>query len=274
MRIEFTKMSGAGNDFIVVDNRDGHIKNGVSLAQQLCDRRWGVGADGLLLLELSTTADYRMMYFNSDGSFGGMCGNGGRCIAYYAYKQKIAADRHYFDALDFQYRAEVRRNTVALHMKNPTSFRKDVVLQVSRRKIRGHFIDTGSPHFVIHAKAVRPGRATLEKIDIESLGRAIRHHKLFLPGGTNVNFIELAEPNTVRLRTYERGVEAETLACGTGSIAAAVVGHLVWNLTPPISVMPKSGVSLEIDFKHGGDGVRSVTLSGPAKIVFTGTIEV
>lgn len=274
MKLEFTKMTGAGNDFVVIDNRDGQIKDGAALARQLCDRRWGIGADGLLLLERSTSTDYRMKYFNADGSYGGMCGNGGRCLAYYAYLHGAAASSHAFDALGLVYQAEVRNDIVTLHMQNPQRLKINIMLPLGARRIKAHFIDTGSPHVIISVKEITSRTATFEKINVEKIGRRIRHHKIFAPEGTNVNFVEIVKPSTVFLRTYERGVEAETLACGTGSVAVAVIAYKVWKLSPPITVIPRSKVPLEIDFKAVRGTITGVTLAGPAKVVYTGSIEV
>ena len=269
MRIEFTKMTGAGNDFVVIDNRSGLVKNGAELAQKLCDRRWGVGADGLLLLESSEKANYRMMYYNADGSYGGMCGNGGRCLAQYAYLNRIAQDRQKFEALDHVYSAAIEKGSVTLSMKSPMNLKWNMVLPLARKKIKCHFVDTGSPHVVI---PVRKGE--LAETDVPRLGRKIRFHKKLSPAGTNVNFVEKGGGNSVKIRTYERGVENETLACGTGSIASAIIAHKIWGMIPPISVIPASRVELHVDFTQREETYTDVKLTGPASIVFTGTIDV
>lgn len=272
MKIEFTKMTGAGNDFVVIDNRDGKIGNGSVAARKLCDRHWGIGADGLLLLEGGEKGSYRMMYYNADGSYGGMCGNGGRCIALFAHRHGIARARHEFEAINFVYRAEVKRKTVTLSMKGPSDLRMNILVSISRKSVRGYFINTGSPHVVIPIDRISR-RLNLEDFDVVKSGRKIRHSKQFSPEGTNVNFIERGGDNTLRIRTYERGVENETLACGTGSVACAIVGNLIWEMTPPISIVPKSGVPLSVDFTARGKIYKDVTLSGPAEELFRGTIE-
>lgn len=269
MRIEFTKMTGAGNDFVVIDNRSGLVKNASELAQKLCDRRWGIGADGLLLLENSSVADYRMMYYNADGSYGGMCGNGGRCIASYALLHRIASAEQRFEALDFVYAATVLGSRVSLSMKNPTGLRSNLMLRVTTQKAKAHFVDTGSPHVVIPLR-----KGVLDKLDVVTIGSRIAHSRKFGSMGTNVNFVEVDDHKMLHMRTYERGVEAETLACGTGSIACALVGNRLWKLESPVTIMARSGKRLEVTFRSDGSSYEGIVLSGPAEVVFTGSVEV
>ena len=273
MKIEFTKMSGAGNDFIVIDNRQGAIRDGARTASQLCDRHDGIGADGLLLLESSQKAAYKMMYYNSDGSYGGMCGNGGRCIAAFAVDHGIAPAEHEFEALDFMYRAELSGAAVVLSMKDPSGIEKGIVLPIGRKRLTAFFVDTGSPHVVISAKQI--ARKGLAEVDVLKFGRLIRLHRRFRPNGSNVNFVEMAEDKSIHMRTYERGVEAETLACGTGSIASAVYGCVIGGLKPPITIVTRSREKLIVDFRIETDGcVRGVRLKGPAKVTFRGFAEI
>ena len=272
MVIEFTKMSGAGNDFVVIDNRDGKISDAPGTARKLCDRHNGIGADGLLLLETSQSASYRMMYYNADGSYGGMCGNGGRCISAFAVEAGIASEKHDFMALEHVYRAEVAGNRVRLSMKDPKNVQKSVVLPIGKKRLTVFSVDTGSPHVVMEAKKLT--RRGLESVDVEGLGSTIRHHRKFNPAGTNVNFVEINGANSLKIRTYERGVEAETMACGTGSIAAAVYGVLMKGLGLPVRVMPKSGQEIAVDFVLKGEEIGNVSLSGPAVVVFRGSVEI
>ena len=273
MKLEFQKMSGAGNDFIVADNRDGGIGDGSALARRICDRHWGVGADGLLLLEKSTVASYKMMYYNADGSYGGMCGNGGRCIASYAVAKGVAGSDHKFEALDHIYHAEVAENGVRLAMKDPSALRLGIMLPVAGKRIEGSFVDTGAPHMVVFAKGVT--RKGLEAVDVLALGRAIRTHRRFRPAGTNVNFIEIGSDKFVRMRTYERGVETETLACGTGSIAAAIVASKIAGIRTPITVVARSKSRLMVDFEVKEEGrITNITLTGPTERVFEGEFEI
>ncbi len=274
MRISFTKMTGAGNDFVVIDNRVGTIRAPARLARWLCDRRWGVGADGLLLLERSSKADYRMKYFNADGSYGGMCGNGGRCIALYATLKGIAPREHSFDALNYVYRAKVHsRKNITLWMKNPVRERASLIVKTQHGTAFGDFVDTGAPHFVAWGSSTRSRWRNLESIDVEHLGRAIRLYSAFQPEGTNANFARLTAEGRVEIRTYERGVEAETHACGTGSIAAAVSAAKRYKLASPVSVLVRSGSILEVGFKEKDDRFIDIRLTGPAQVIFEGSID-
>lgn len=266
-------MSGAGNDFVVIDNRARLVADGSTLAKTICDRRWGVGADGLLLVEKSDTVAYRMMYYNADGSYGGMCGNGGRCIASFTVMAGIAQKDHFFEALDYLYKAEVNEAVVTLHMKDPKNLKMNIMLPISGKSLKSHFVDTGAPHVVIPVENIAARKYPLESLNVNRLGGKIRHHKKFFPAGTNVNFIELSADNQLRMRTYERGVESETLACGTGSVASAIIGNLLYGLKPPVTIIARSGSILTIDFKRSGKQFADVSLSGHAIATFTGEFE-
>lgn len=268
MRVSFTKMTGAGNDFVVIDNRENFFAKRADLARRLCDRHWGVGGDGLLLLENAEGAAYRMEYYNADGSHGGMCGNGGRCIAAFAVERQIAPPVHSFEALGDKYTASVAGEDVSLEMKDPRDIRLNVTLTVQGVNHAVHYVDTGAPHVVL----------IVEDVDaigeVVPLGRAIRAHEVFRPSGTNVNFVQVTGSHALRIRTYERGVEDETLACGTGSVAAAVIGTLVLGLDRPIDVQVRSGARLRVDFDRTSEsGIRRVVLRGPVKTVFRGEID-
>ena len=262
-------MTGAGNDFVVIDNRSLRVKNGPKTARLLCDRRWGIGADGLILVGKSRRASYKMMYYNADGSYGGMCGNGGRCIAVYAVSKRIARKNHTFEALKHIYSVTVGGKSIVLTMKDPKRLTLGRKLRIKATSIGINFVDTGAPHVVIPV-GEQALAYSLEQLNVTALGRVIRYHEQFSPSGTNVNFIERSKANTIRMRTYERGVEDETLACGTGSIASAIVASQVWRMKPPITVITRSGVPLKVAFNADGP-IRDVRLTGPAKIVFTGT---
>lgn len=267
-------MSGAGNDFIVIDNRSGVVKDGARLAKKVCDRRWGVGADGLILLEDSEVADYRMMYYNADGSYGGMCGNGGRCLSRFAVEKRVAKNVQRFEALGHIYSSTVEQDVVFLSMKNPVDMEMNIVLPLGSTKLRMHFVDTGSPHTVIPIAQLRKKYKTLEGIPVVTIGRKVRYHKTFAPEGTNVNFIERTGVDSIRIRTYERGVEAETLACGTGSIASAIIASRIWKMSSPVHVVPKSGNTLEVSFRVLAREYSDVVLRGQAVTTFTGEIDV
>ena len=266
-------MTGAGNDFVVIDNRARRIRDGSRAAKLLCDRRWGIGADGLLLLEKSRKASYKMMYYNADGSYGGMCGNGGRCIARYAVRHRLAARTHDFEALDYIYRAKVRGCEVELAMKDARNLKIGMEIGIGGVTMNVSFVDTGSPHVVVPVKDLRGASSDLGSTDVIGIGRAIRNHAEFAPEGTNVNFIERHGRNSLSIRTYERGVEDETLACGTGSIASAIVACQVWNLRAPIRVIPKSKVALWVNFDCVRGHFVDVGLRGPATELFTGVVE-
>ena len=267
-------MSGAGNDFVVVDNRDRKIRNGARVARILCDRRWGIGADGLLLLQKSRKADYRMLYYNADGSYGGMCGNGGRCIASFAVRKKIAPASHVFEALDYLYKADVGAEEVILRMKNPTGLRIGRQIGLASGRLTVASVNTGSPHVVVKVADIGRNRNLMSTLDVIRLGREIRYHRAFKPDGTNVNFIEVAGVNSIRIRTYERGVEDETLACGTGSIASALVASTIWKMRNPVTVIPRSGRRLQVLFDMKEGGFTNIRLKGPAEVTFSGFVDI
>jgi diaminopimelate epimerase len=273
--ISFAKMSGAGNDFVVIDNRQGQIMHADRAAQVLCDRRIGIGADGLLLVEKSRIADFTMKYYNSDGSYGGMCGNGGRCIAMFAFREHIVPKRAMkFEALDFVYKAEIVDGTVILSMKDPVDFRLNKSLVVNGLTVRYHFVNTGTAHCIVFMDE-NSGifGEDFEKADITKIGRLMRYHDDFAAGGTNVNFIRIGGGNPIEQRTYERGVEDETLACGTGSVASSIVAHKLKGIPAPVSVRVRSGEHLCINFtEEAGERITGVTLEGSAKIIYEGTV--
>jgi diaminopimelate epimerase len=273
-QIDFWKMSGAGNDFVVIDNRRGTVTEPVAFARVVCDRRRGVGADGLLLLENSNRSDFQMKYYNADGSYGGMCGNGGRCISRFAYlKEIVASEQIKFDALDHVYRAQILKDDVKLTMKNPSDIRSNEMLPMDGLNLISHYIDTGSPHCVIFLDQNKDILGTLRDLDVYGIGKTIRYHKSFSPNGTNVNFVEGVDSNTIRIRTYERGVEAETLACGTGSVASAILANQIGGVRAPVVVQTQSGESLQVDFQNRGMSVyEEVSLLGSAHVTFAGAI--
>jgi diaminopimelate epimerase len=274
--VSFAKMSGAGNDFVVIDNRQKLIVDPEQAAQVLCDRRRGIGADGMLLVEKSTMADFTMKYYNADGSSGGMCGNGGRCIAMFAFREHIVPSRiMHFDALDYVYRAEISDGVVVLSMKNPVDIRMNKSLRINDLEIRYHFLNTGAAHCVVLMDE-NPnlfGGVDFDKADINTLGRVLRYHDDFATHGTNVNFIRIDDGRVVTQRTYERGVEDETLACGTGSVASSIVAHKLRGIEAPVSVVVRSGEYLRVNFMEDVDkNINGVTLEGSARIVYEGTV--
>jgi diaminopimelate epimerase len=274
-KIPFTKMSGAGNDFVVIDNRSGIIKNNAEFAKIICDRKWGIGADGILLIEKSSRADFTMRYYNADGSYGGMCGNGGRCISRFAFIHHITTQPSFsFEALDHIYLARIEESNVLLTMKDPTDIMLRQKVLFEANKILYHYVNTGSPHCVIFLHENTHAFTTnLTDISVEQVGRRIRNDKAFAQvNGVNVNFVYINSKTSITIRTYERGVEAETLACGTGSIASAVAAHLTGQTSPECSVHTKSGEELKVNFKIKDGKIFDVTLFGSAHVMFEGTI--
>lgn len=265
--LNFIKASGAGNDFIVLDAVSQALPpNLVALARALCSRSFGVGADGLLVLEPSDQADFAMRYFNTDGSFGGMCGNGGRCAAMVAYRLGWTGPKLVFRALDYDYAAEVNEGLVSLHMRDVTGTRRIPPSGLGKLvKTESMYVDTGAPHVVLFTEDI-------EGIDVMVLGRQIRYHSAFAPGGTNVDFVQVMNKSAIVLRTYERGVEGETLACGTGSVASAIASVVELDCLEPVDVRVRSGERLRVSFQRREDIFTNIVLEGSAHILFRGNV--
>ncbi|MBI4051269.1 MAG: diaminopimelate epimerase [Elusimicrobia bacterium] len=261
----FTKLSGAGNDFILLPLSlpPGRAS---SLAVRLCDRRNAIGADGLLLVNRTPQKGiFRMQYYNSDGSRA-FCGNGSRCAALWIYKKGWAGKKLELLSDAGGIPAQILGTQLArIRMPSPSRAKLGIRLRIENKNIAAHFIHTGVPHAVVPVK-------NLKKCPVEILGRKIRHHTAFGPSGTNVDFVRFNH-KTINLRTYERGVEAETLACGTGVTATALVAHLLYRQKPPISVRTQSGDILKVSFStEHGSLPKEVWLEGPAKVTFEGRI--
>jgi diaminopimelate epimerase len=254
--ITFNKYQGAGNDFIIIDNRKGYFNpDNSKLINKLCDRRFGIGADGLILVSEHHDADFEMKYFNSDGFLGSMCGNGGRCTAHFSYKERIGGKDQKFMAFDGLHEAHVENDIVKLQMANVN----DYTLVDDN-----YFINTGSPHYIVFTDDV-------ENIDVAQEGKRLRWSPKFTPGGTNVNFVQVYG-NGLFIRTFERGVEEETLACGTGITASAIAAVLKGHFDKtPVSVKARGG-NLSVDFDLKDNKASNIWLTGPATYVFTGTI--
>jgi diaminopimelate epimerase len=266
--LRFTKMNGAGNDFILFDNRTGSIDLDRNQIAQLCDRHRGIGADGILLLEKPVNgADFRMRYFNADGGEAEMCGNGARCFARFASKVGGRNGKISFETPAGVISAELNGDLVTLRMTEPTDLRLNVDLSIAEEKRTIHFINSGVPHVVIPVPKI-------DDADVRSEGAAIRYHKMFSPNGTNVNFIEKRGPNKIAIRTYERGVEDETLACGTGIVASALIFAAIEDREGSVTVLARGGDELQVSFEKTQHLFRNVTLTGPAEFVFEGTIEI
>lgn len=261
-------MNGAGNDFVMIDNRSGEVRLQPDQIVRICDRHRGVGADGILLLEKgSNGADFRMRYYNRDGGEAEMCGNGARCFARFANKVANAAAKVSFQTPAGLIRGELHGDLVTLQMSEPKNLRLDFDLTASGKQEHVHFINSGVPHVVVPVSKV-------EEIDVRGRGSALRYHEEFSPAGANVNFIEKAGPKKILVRTYERGVEDETLACGTGVVASALIFAASEKVDGPIRVTVRSGSDLSVDFDAAGGKFTSVTLTGPAEFAFEGTIEI
>ena len=266
--LRFTKMNGAGNDFILIDNRAGDIDLDRSQIAHLCDRHRGIGADGILLLEKAANhADFRMRYFNADGGEAEMCGNGARCFARFANKFAGAQEKISFETPAGVISADLVGDLVTLQMTKPTDLRLDINLPVTNENKIIHFIDSGVPHVVIPVPHI-------DDVDVRKEGSAIRYHKMFSPRGANVNFIEKHGPKKIAIRTYERGVEDETLACGTGIVASALIFAAIEKVNGPISVTARGGDELQVGFEKSDNQFHNVTLTGPVEFVFEGTVGV
>jgi diaminopimelate epimerase len=270
MDINFSKLTAAGNDFILIDNRESIIakEDCQSLAKKLCDRKYSIGADGLILLEKSAYKDFKMEYFNSDGSYASMCGNGGRSIAKFAYDLGIANLKMVFETDAGVINAEILpEDRVKLDLYDPKDLEKDVKIEANGKEFDVDFINTGVPHAVIFVDDI-------EKIDVLGYGRAVRRHKTFAPAGTNVNFVKVIKDNTILVRTYERGVEDETLACGTGITASGIISVLRGFAESSVKVIARSGDKLSVSLRILNDEISNVVLEGPALITFKGAVKI
>jgi diaminopimelate epimerase len=244
--LRFTKMNGAGNDFVLLDNRAGDLTLTRSQIARLCDRHRGVGADGLLVLESPTNgADFRMRYYNADGGEAEMCGNGARCFARFANRTAGPLEKLSFETPAGVIGAQLSGELVTLQMSEPNDLQLGLEVPVAK----------------------------IDEIDVRSLGATIRQHPMFAPRGANANFSEQRGARSIAIRTYERGVEDETLACGTGVVASAIVFAASKNVFGPIDILVRGGDTLQVDFSREGDRFQNVTLSGPADFVFDGTID-
>ncbi|MEY2599491.1 MAG: hypothetical protein RLZZ142_1750 [Verrucomicrobiota bacterium] len=265
--LAFTKMNGAGNDFIMVDNRSGSLPLQRELIARLCDRHRGIGGDGLIAAEpAEDPANHlKMRYFNADGGEAEMCGNGARCFSRFGARLLSITNKIRFETLAGVISADLLGHRVCLQMSAPHGLTLDTPLEVAGIQARVHFLNTGVPHAVVF-------RTDLPGTEVRSLGAALRYHPHFAPKGTNANFVAVRPDGSLAVRTYERGVEDETLACGTGVVASAIIHHLLHNAPAPILVSVKGGDTLAVSFQRTGDQIHSVTLTGPADFVFEGSL--
>jgi diaminopimelate epimerase len=262
-KIEFYKMSGSGNDFIVIDNRNNIVDESdlSNFIVNVCRRKMSVGADGVILVENTGNADFKWRFFNSDGSVAEMCGNGARCVARFAYLNNIAGSNMSFETLAGLVKAEVIEERVKVKMTDPFDLETDVAIELKNGLTSIYSINTGVPHVVMVKNSI-------DDIDIVKIGREIRYHDRFSPAGTNVNFVCHIKDNTIAIRTYERGVEDETLACGTGAAASAIVMAHKTKLDSPLSVLTRSGEYLNIFFKEKEGQYYDIYLEGDARIIY------
>ena len=265
--IEFFKMSGSGNDFILIDNRQGTLAVGnvVEFVKRVCTRKVSVGADGLFLIERSDRVDFRWRFYNADGSEAAMCGNGARCAARFAFLLGIAGERMSFETGAGIIDAEVKGEIVKVRLTDPRDLVMNDQLQIKNQTLFVSSLNTGVPH-VVHFVRDPDG------FDVFNTGRAIRHHEHYQPAGTNANFVSVLDSHTLRVRTYERGVEDETLACGTGSVASALIAARKGQVESPVDVRVQGGELLRIYFEMTPDGFTKVYLEGKAKVVYQGKL--
>ena len=267
--IPFTKMSGTGNDFILIDHRQPflHGADCSTFARAVCRRNFSVGADGLILIENSQTAHFAWKFFNADGSVAEMCGNGARCAARYAYTHGIAPAAMRFETMAGIIEAEVIDGAVRIRLTPPGDIRLDLSLDIDAADRTLHFVNTGVPHTVLFVE-------DNERTPVTKWGRFIRNHKMFQPAGTNANFVEITGENALFVRTYERGVENETMACGTGATAAALVAAFLGRVRPPVSVTTSGKDILIIHFTLTAEkNVEKLFLEGPAGIIYHGELQ-
>ncbi len=263
--IEFYKMSGSGNDFIIIDNRDLSLKVGDirDFVRKVCRRKLSVGADGLFLIEPSDCADFKWQFYNSDGSMADMCGNGARCVARYAYTKSIAGKKMSFETLAGIINAEVNNDIVKVRLTDPSPVNSEEEIKVDDRIFILDSVNTGVPHAVAFVDDP-------ESFEVFEWGRKIRFHQHFAPQGTNADFAAVQSRQKIRVRTYERGVEDETLACGTGMVAGVLAAAQRGLVDSPVDVKVQSGETLRIYFSRKGESFTEIYLEGRVKMVYQG----
>jgi diaminopimelate epimerase len=270
MTLRFHKMNGAGNDFVMLDNRDLSLSLSTEQIAALCDRHRGVGADGLLMVEPAAEGgDFKMRYYNADGGEAEMCGNGARCFGRFVnrlHDDSLTSIR--FETLAGMISAEFEAGQVRINMSAPHSLKLSQELEVAGQKLTVHSVNTGVPHAVVFVE-------DLEQVDVRTLGAGLRYHEAFKPRGTNANFAKVTGAGSIAIRTYERGVEDETLACGTGMVACGLIHHELARVPSPVAVAVKGGDTLRVGFvEQSKSDYTDVTLFGPADFVFTGEVTI
>ena len=265
--VHFFKMSGSGNDFILIDNRDRELDREINpdIIQKICRRKMSVGADGFILIENSQTVDFKWRFFNSDGSLAEMCGNGARCAARFAFLNHIAGNEMAFETDAGIIYATVLQDSVKIRMPSPSDSEEGISLTVGGSAMEMCHINTGVPHVVIFVDDI-------DGVELVRLGREIRFHERFSPAGTNVNVVCVKPGEPVAIRTYERGVEDETLACGTGAVAAAAVTAHRFGHGSPLRIRTRSGGFLTVHFEKENGRFTHVFLEGDARIIYRGQL--
>jgi diaminopimelate epimerase len=267
-RLPFFKMHGSGNDFVLIDHRQGVIPEDrqPDWVRRVCVRQTGVGADGLIFLENSDNAHFRWRFYNADGSVAEMCGNGARCAARFAVLKGIApGPQVVFETLAGLIRAEVRDRRVQVALADVGDLRLSLAIPLAEDTLTGHFLRVGVPHVVVPV-------TDLEETPVARVGREVRFHRMFAPAGTNVNFVRVLGPHRLQVRTYERGVEDETLACGTGAVASALISSFLGQVSSPVEVHTRGGEILTITFKTQGEHISEVFLEGDALVAYQGEL--
>lgn len=267
--IPFVKMSGTGNDFIIIDHREPLIprEEQPEFARKVCRRMFSVGADGLILLENSDDADFSWQFYNADGSVAEMCGNGARCAARFAHTHGIAGRKMRFATLAGIISAEIaeEQEQVQVELTPPTEFREALSITLGGEERRFSALNTGVPHAVMFSEE--------EDLPVKEWGRLVRYHDLFQPAGTNANFATLLDTGVLQVRTYERGVEDETRACGTGAVAAALIAAIEKRVSSPVEVVTSGGDHLQVGFElWEGPRIEKVVLTGPARAIYDGRL--
>ena len=267
MAIQFTKMSGSGNDFIIIDNRAPVMEDTkkVDFVKRVCDRKLTIGADGVIFVENSDKADIKWDFYNEDGSSAEMCGNGGRCVARYAVEKNIAPAEMTLETLAGIIGATVNGAAVKVKLTPPESLKQDIAVALNGTQYQVDTLNTGVPHAIVYSNDV-------ETVNVKEAGRGIRFHEAFAPAGTNVDFVQKVGDQALKVRTYERGVEDETLACGTGVVASALLSSYKNLVQPPIVVETRGGEFLKVDFQSNNGLVSEVYLEGLTRIAFEGTL--
>ncbi|OQY12551.1 MAG: diaminopimelate epimerase [Desulfobacteraceae bacterium 4572_187] len=262
-KIDFYKMSGSGNDFIIVDNRNKIVDEPglLSFITKVCRRKMSVGADGFILVENTDAADFKWRFYNSDGSVAEMCGNGARCVARYAYLTGIAGPAMSFETQAGIVQAQVVGERVKVKMTDPLDLKIDYTIELKNSSLSISSVNTGVPHVVIV-------KDSIDTSEVVKVGREVRFHSRFAPAGTNVNFVCHVKDNIIAIRTYERGVEDETLACGTGAIAGAIVMACRKKLKSPVNVLTRSGGYLNTFYQQKDGNYHDIYLEGDARIIY------